>query len=405
MRLRHPGGRTIHLGYCTNVHAAHEVDGIVAQLETYARPVREAVGTPSLSIGTWLSADAAGTLRRDPAALAGLRDGLRRAGGEVVTVNAFPYGAFQAPVVKHAVYHPDWTTAERLDYTVDAAWVLARLLPDDVARGSISTLPLAWREPWGDAAAAAARENLATLTDELATIERETGRSIQVGLEPEPGCVVETVEQAVVALEGLDRERLGVCLDLAHLATGFVTARDAVDLLSGAGISVVKAQVSAALHVSDPGDPASRAALGEFAEDRFLHQVRVPGGAPALERGFDDLPEALARSGASSDGGAAHDPNPDPWRIHFHVPLHAEAQSQPPTTLRSTTPELRESLAVLLGGDEPVVDHLEVESYTWGVLPVSQRPTNDAELVAGIAAELTWAADHLATLGLEREKS
>lgn len=402
MRLRHPGGRTIHLGYCTNVHAAHEVDGIVAQLETYARPVREAVGTPSLSIGTWLSADAVHTLRRDPAALAGLRDGLTRAGGEVVTVNAFPYGAFQAPVVKHAVYHPDWTTAERLAYTVDAAWVLARLLPDDVARGSISTLPLAWREPWDDADAAAARENLATLTDELAAIERETGRSIQVGLEPEPGCVVETVEQAVVALDGLDRDRLGVCLDLAHLATGFATARDAVDLLAGAGVSVVKAQVSAALHVSDPGDPASREALGEFAEDRFLHQVRVPGGAPALERGFDDLPEALAGSEAGSGGDAGRDANPDPWRIHFHVPLHAEAQAP---GLRSTTPELRESLAVLLGGDEPVVDHLEVESYTWGVLPSAQRPTNDAELVAGIAAELTWAADHLATLGLEREKS
>ncbi|TGO04969.1 metabolite traffic protein EboE [Serinibacter arcticus] len=394
MRLRHPGGRTIHLGYCTNVHAAHEVDGIVAQLETYARPVREAVGTPSLSIGTWLSADAVHTLRRDPDALARLRDGLRRAGGEVVTVNAFPYGAFQAPVVKHAVYHPDWTTAERLAYTVDAAWVLARLLPDDVARGSISTLPLAWREPWDDARAAAARENLATLTDELAAIERETGRSIQVGLEPEPGCVVETVEQAVVALEGLDRDRLGVCLDLAHLATGFATARDAVDLLSGAGISVVKAQVSAALHVADPADPASREALGEFAEDRFLHQVRVPGGAAALGRGFDDLPEALA--GCDSDSGA------DPWRIHFHVPLHAEAQAP---GLRSTTPELRESLAVLLGGDEPVVDHLEVESYTWGVLPSAQRPTTDAELVAGIAAELTWAADHLATLGLERENA
>ncbi len=395
MRLRHPGGRTIHLGYCTNVHAAHEVDGIVAQLETYARPVREAVGTPSLSIGTWLSADAVHTLRREPAALARLREGLARAGGEVVTVNAFPYGAFQAPVVKHAVYHPDWTTAERLAYTVDAAWVLARLLPDDVARGSISTLPLAWREPWDEASAAAARGNLATLTDELAAIERETGRSIQVGLEPEPGCVVETVEQAVVALDGLDRDRLGVCLDLAHLATGFGTARDAVDRLTDAGISVVKAQVSAALHVSDPADPASREALGEFAEDRFLHQVRVPGAALAADPaadGTDDLPEALA--GSAPDG--------DPWRIHFHVPLHAEAQAP---GLRSTTPELRESLAVLLGGDEPVVDHLEVESYTWGVLPSAQRPTTDAELVAGIAAELTWGADHLATLGLTKETS
>ncbi|GMA32973.1 metabolite traffic protein EboE [Litorihabitans aurantiacus] len=369
------------------MHAAHEADGVIAQLETFARPVREAVGTPSIGLGTWLSADAAGTLRRDGAALDRMRAGLARAGGEVVTVNAFPYGAFQAPVVKGRVYHPDWTTAERFDYTVDAAWVLARLLPDDVERGSISTLPLAWREPWDDARAAACRENLARLADELATIERETGRRIQVGLEPEPGCVVETVEQALLALDGLDRERLGVCLDLAHLATGFGSARDAVDLLDEAGIGVVKAQVSAALHVADPADPASRAALGEFAEDRFLHQVRRPGGEVAA--GADDLPQALA--GEVDDA--------DAWRIHFHVPLHAEAQA---AGLRSTTPELRDSLAVLLGGDRCVVDHLEVESYTWNVLPSAQRPTTDAELVAGIAAELTWAADALVDLGLER---
>jgi hypothetical protein len=124
--------------------------------------------------------------------------------------------------------------------------------------------------------------------------------------------------------------------------------------------------------------------------------VRAPGAALAADPaadGTDDLPEALA--GSAPDG--------DPWRIHFHVPLHAEPESRTTTTLRSTTPELRESLAVLLGGDEPVVDHLEVESYTWGVLPSAQRPTTDAELVAGIAAELTWAADHLATLGLTKE--
>ncbi|PWD51078.1 xylose isomerase [Serinibacter arcticus] len=401
MRLQHPSGRTVHLGYCTNVHAAHDVDGIVTQLATYARPVRERLGTSSLSVGTWLSADAVHTLRHDAGALARLRDGLREAGGEVVTVNAFPYGAFQAPVVKHAVYHPDWTTTERLTYTADAAWVLARLLPDDVARGSISTLPLAWREPWDAAGSAVARDNLARLTDELAAIERETGRSIQVGLEPEPGCVVETVEQAVVALDGLDTSRLGVCLDLCHLATGFGTASDAVDRLAAAGVPIVKAQVSAALHVEDPADDESRAALAEFAEDRFLHQVRVPAGSgvsdPA-EDGWDDLPDALGS--ASGATAAATGAATDPWRVHFHVPLHAEAQAP---GLRSTTAELRDSLDVLLGGPAPLVDHLEVESYTWGVLPAAQRPTTDAALVAGIAAELAWASDHLATLGLTPE--
>lgn len=147
MRFRHPDGRTIHLGYCTNVHPAEDLAGIVQQLETYAHPVRHRLAADRLGLGLWLPAPVAAELAADPGARRKLRAELAARGLEVFTLNGFPYRAFHAPVVKHAVYQPDWTSPERLRYTLDLARVLADLLPDGAARGSVSTLPLAWRRP------------------------------------------------------------------------------------------------------------------------------------------------------------------------------------------------------------------------------------------------------------------
>ncbi|MFD6755500.1 metabolite traffic protein EboE [Micromonospora gifhornensis] len=387
MRLRHAGGRTIHLGYCTNVHPAEDLAGILAQLDSYAVPVRTALGADLLGLGLWLAAPVAAELAADADARRRLRTELTVRGLEVVTLNGFPYAAFQAPVVKGAVYQPDWTTQERLDYTLDLARVLADLLPDDAARGSISTLPLAWRTPWDTAGADAARRRLDQLAAGLAAVERDSGRVIRVGFEPEPGCVVESSAQAVSALSGTDTERLGICLDLAHLACAWEEPSVALDRLAAAGLPVVKVQVSAALEATDPA--GETAALRRWVEPRFLHQTRTVGCAgspdPADSRwAADDLDVAL-------DAGL-----PGPWRVHYHVPLHAPPE--PP--LDSTLPVLRAALAALFTGADAGCDHLDVETYTWGVLPAARRPGTDAELAAGIAAELAFARDELVALGL-----
>ena len=147
MRLQHPDGQLIHLGYCTNVHPGEDLPEILAQLDSYAVAVRRLVPADRLGVGLWLAAPVAAELAADPARVARLRRDLDARGLEVVTLNGFPYQSFHAPVVKHAVYRPDWLTAARLDYTVHLARVLSGLLPDDAARGSVSTLPLAWRTP------------------------------------------------------------------------------------------------------------------------------------------------------------------------------------------------------------------------------------------------------------------
>ena len=387
MRFRHPDGTVVHLGYGSNVHPAETLDGILDQLRDHAGEVRARLGVGVLGVGLWLPAPTAHLLATDPAGLERLRVALARHGLEVVTLNAFPYQGFHAPVVKRDVYSPDWSTDARLDYTVDCARVLAALLPDDATRGSISTLPLGWRSPWFSDRDAMAHKRLQLLGEGLAAVAADTGRTVRVGFEPEPGCVVETTRDAVSRLRDLDPELLGLCVDTCHLATGFEDGAEALDRLRAAGIPVVKVQASAALHADDPSDPATREALATYAEDRFLHQTREFRG-PRVD-GRDDLPEALS--------GRRPLPAERPWRVHFHVPVHAD----PTPPLRSTRDHLASALEAMLGGPEARVDHLEVETYTWQVLPEDLRPGDAGALADGIAAEVAWVRDRLLGCGLQ----
>ncbi|WP_327678576.1 metabolite traffic protein EboE [Streptomyces sp. NBC_00467] len=386
MRFRHPDGTTVHLGYCTNVHPAETLDGVLAQLRDHCEPVRRRLGRDRLGIGLWLAKDAARALVTDPSALRGLRGELDRRGLEVVTLNGFPYEGFGAEEVKYRVYKPDWTDPERLSHTTDLARLLAGLLPDDVTEGTISTLPLAWRTPFDNVAAESARAALTTLAERLDALEDLTGKSVRIAVEPEPGCIVETTADAIAPLSGIASHRIGVCIDTCHLATSFEEPETALAALTAAGVTVPKAQLSAALHAEEPHLPEVRAALAAFAEPRFLHQTRTRTSAGL--RGTDDLPEAVA--GQALPDGA-------PWRSHFHVPLHAP----PAAPLTSTLPVLKDTLSRLVGGPAPLTRHLEVETYTWQALPVELRPRNRTQLADGIAAELTLARDLLVDLGLK----
>ncbi|MGW6158407.1 metabolite traffic protein EboE [Streptomyces sp. NPDC055144] len=386
MRFRHPDGSTVHLAYCTNVHPAETLDGVLAQLRDHCEPVRKRLGRDRLGIGLWLAKDAARALTTDPVALRGLRTELDRRGLEVVTLNGFPYEGFGAEEVKYRVYKPDWADPERLAHTVDLARLLAALLPSDITEGTISTLPLAWRTAIDPARRDIAYAALTTLAERLDALEELTGRSIRVGLEPEPGCTVETTGDAIAPLTAVARDRIGVCVDTCHLATSFEDPADALDALAAAGIPVVKSQLSAALHAEHPERAEVREALAAFDEPRFLHQTRTL--TPEGLRGTDDLGEALA-------GGAL--PDTAPWRAHFHVPLHAA----PAAPLTSTLPVLKETLTRLVGGAHPLTRHLEVETYTWQALPPELRPRARTQLADGIAAELILARDLLTDLGLK----
>jgi sugar phosphate isomerase/epimerase len=365
------------LSYCTNVHPAEDLEGMLNQLRTYAGPIRAKAGLNSLGVGLWLPAVLAEELASSSSDRIALRELLTQQRLFIHTINAFPYGGFHNDIVKHDVYKPDWADPLRLEYTLNCAEVLADLLPDNVD-GSISTLPLGWRDPWPEEKDIEATAAFVRLSEGLRDIKARTGRTIRVAVEPEPGCVLDDVADVVDWLAaripaGIDPEHIGICLDACHLAVSFADPADSVRLITEAGLRVVKLQASAALHVQDPSQPTARDALDAFREPRYLHQVRELASDSVLQ--VDDLSEAIGTL-----------PGAGPWRVHFHMPLH----HVPPVPLATTTDVLRSTVEAVRRAPHGESAHLDVETYTWSVLPKGTE-----SLVDGIAAELVWATNEL----------
>ena len=402
MRIASDDGRRSILTYCTNVHPIEELSAAIDALSRFCAPVRGRLSAERLSLGLWLSRRAARTLADSSDERRRLAEALAANGLEAVTLNAFPYGDFHAERVKQDVYRPDWSDPRRFEYTLDLARILAELLPRDVDEGTISTLPLGYA-PWMDAdRLGACAQALARLAAELDGIAQTTGRSVRLCLEPEPDCAVETTRQAIDFFWGpllaaarrlgtSDRalgQHLGLCFDACHQAVQFEDPARAWSDLVEAGIQVGKIQLSCAL--ATRGESADT--LAPFDEPRFLHQVRrrrQGGGRDSRS----DLGLALGENEALSRDGD--------WRVHFHAPLHWRPQAGEP--LGTTVDDLLRLLPEILKAER--LPHLEVETYTWNVLPEHLRPQDDASLIAGIAREIEFVERELARVGIRREAS
>ena len=370
--------QSLQVGYCTNVHAGNSLEETLQNLERYAVAVARSLGNDRLGIGLWLPERTAREVIENEGARR-LRDRLDAMGLHVFTLNGFPQGNFHAEVVKHAVYEPQWNTAERFEYTMHLAGILADLLPDDLQEGSISTLPLGWRAGFKGLDEAVNR--LTAAAEELERLEERTGRLIHVDLEPEPGCVLDTAGDVIELFERLPestRRHLRVCHDVCHSAVMFEPQQAAIEAYHSAGISVGKIQVSACPELDFDGleedqRAEAMAQLRSFVEPKYLHQttVRNTGGESSFHQ---DLPEALEAHGPSGR-----------WRVHFHVPVFAKSLG-----LIDTTQDQIKACFDAFGGDLPM---LEVETYAWGVLPGGLFKE---DLAGGIAEELRFTRNLLA---------
>lgn len=398
MRIGDTAGAA-HLTYCTNIHPGESWTEIRRNLETYCTDVKARIAPREpFGIGLRLPAAAAAELSRLDT-LGELLDLLRTQGLYIFTINGFPYGAFHGRRVKEKVYLPDWRSAERLEYTNRLAELLAVLLPEEV-RGSISTVPGAFRRAIGSTAdKARIAAQLARHVVYLIDVQRRSGKTIRTALEPEPCCMIETLDEAVQFFErymlsrhtrellareaGLNvraadaalREHLGVCLDLCHAAVEFEDVRGAVGALRAAGIAIPKVQISAGLRLPKV-TARDIERLRPFDDAVYLHQVveRSVGGL----RRYTDLADAFQ----------AFNPDEEPceWRVHFHVPIHVQRMDAFETT--------RDSIeqALLAHRETQITDHFEVETYTFEVLPPQYR---DADVVTQISREVEWAAQQL----------
>lgn len=360
-----------HLTYCTNIHAGESWPEVRANLARHVVAVKQRVSPDEpFGVGLRLSALAATELTF---VATDLKSWLDMRGLYVFTINGFPYGPFHGTPVKEQVYRPDWLEPERAAYTNLLADVLVQLLPDSVD-GTISTAPGCFRARGGSGSSARMAEQLATCAEYLHVLEQRTGKHITLALEPEPCCTLETLGEAVEFFDthGLDRRYLGVCLDACHAAVEFEDLEAALAALRAANITIAKVQLGAGLRVS-PVDAAARGALAPFAEGVYLHQVVARDGDQLVR--FVDLPDALADTRRF-----------DEWRIHFHVPIFRDLLG----SLGSTQAFLADLLAS--HRRTPISTHLEVETYTWDVLPPEFRAE---PIVDAICRELAWVKERL----------
>ncbi|MEO6150044.1 MAG: metabolite traffic protein EboE [Mucilaginibacter sp.] len=327
---------------------------------------------------------------------------LKETGAYVFTMNGFPYGGFHHTRVKDQVHAPDWTTTDRLAYTLRLFRTLSALLPEGM-EGGISTSPLSYKH-WFDTenemgqARMAATKNIILIAEELHYLEQQTGFTMHLDIEPEPDGVLETgrefidwyeaelipqgtqhfaekLNMGATEAEALLKQHITLCYDVCHFAIGYEPHQDIIDELAEKGIATGKIQISAALKASFTAEN-KQAVLDEFSkfdEPTYLHQVIARAHTGELMR-YPDLPDALLLADDAAE-----------WRAHFHVPVFLEDFG----LLQSTRADIETVLDIQL--KNPFTRHLEVETYTWEVLPEALK----APIAKSIIRELEWVKNKL----------
>ncbi|HEX9370662.1 MAG TPA: metabolite traffic protein EboE, partial [Roseiflexaceae bacterium] len=316
--------------------------------------------------------------------------------------NGFPYGPFHKQPVKAAVHAPDWREEERVQYTLRLIDILATLLPAGVS-GGISTSPLTYRS-WVDVEDASAWErfthNLVRIAVALVDTRRQRDRLIHLDIEPEADGLLQNsfevaafftrrllpdgapllAEMAGLSLEDARQallDHIRVCLDTCHMAVAYEDPSTVVDRLGAVGIQIGKVQISSALEVLLPLDAEEREALARalqpFADPIYLHQVGQLDHDGSF-RQYPDLEDALQ---------GIQDPRVAQWRIHFHTPIFVERYA----SFGSTQEQIRRTLELLRR--QPFCQHLEIETYTWDVLPAGLKQ----DLFDSIRREYEWVLD------------
>jgi hypothetical protein len=384
VKLKHD----LHLAYCTNIHRGETWAETLAALQEYTLAVRDRVcpGKPN-AIGLRLS-DLASRELSQPPALLEFRRWLDRNNCYIFTINGFPYGRFHGQRVKEQVYRPDWTSDDRVNYTNRLFDLLGQLVPLGI-EGSVSTVPGSFKEfITTDDQLRLIRANIFRCVGHIERVSRQTGRRLHLGLEPEPLGLLETTAETLGFFDRLRAEHpkdsrlaefLGVNYDTCHLAVEFENPAGSLAQLRRHDVKISKLHLSSALKLRPT--PEALAALAAFADDTYLHQVVSRAADGKLTR-HKDLDVALA--GPKSPA--------EEWRIHFHIPLH----SPPAAWFDNTTDHLLGVLDVLQA-DPHLCSHLEMETYTWEVMPPELKSRS---VVAQLASEYDWCLDALRARGL-----
>ena len=384
------------LTYCSNVHSGETVEQVMFNLHTFIKPVRLQRGLATMDSGLWLSNLAAEQLQ-DSSQRQHFKEALTSAGLQLTSLNGFPYGNFHQQQVKTGVYLPDWSDPARLLYSKNLADILAACLPENQLNGVISTLPLGYKREWSISKQQLAIAHLNDLSEYLQHIWQETGKHIMFCLEMEPDCVLESTDELISFFQDEIKpiirfnQYLGICYDVCHQAVMFEQAYQSLTQIVSAGIPIGKIQLSSALQVQfnrrGQSDENLINLLKKFCETRYLHQVKTINDQGLLSA-CDDLCQALVfKQKPTSVFSGKH-----LWRIHFHVPINYGALLHPQLT---TTRDVLLQVFDFLTEHPQIRPCLEVETYSWQVLPKTLRPETNEQLISGLVDELSWVEQQL----------
>jgi sugar phosphate isomerase/epimerase len=364
-------------------------------LTTYLPKVKARVSpNQSFGVSLRLSAASADTLVKDRAARDQLKDFLARNDMYLYTVNAFPYGAFKGTTVKEQVYEPDWRSDARARYTMNVADILAEVAPAAVMP-SIQTPPLGFKpRVTGPEVVDEFTRQLLGVTAHLVELERQTGKTVTLAIEPEPYCYLETTDETVrffqdhmysgasasslARLSGLPiaeahmalRKHVGTVFDICHQAVEFEDIAAALQKLTDAGVPIFKLQEAAAMRVPLVTQELVDT-LKRYTNTIYLTQtIEKKDGRITRFLNLEDAFKAWER-----------DPGPREWRIHFHVPVFLDDLGQ----FKTTRFAIEEALKV--HKKNPQSRQLEIETYTWDVLP-DHLKTGD--IVDYVCREIEW---------------
>jgi hypothetical protein len=389
------------LTYSTLVHPGDTWAEMWDSLTTYAPAVKKNV-SPNAAFGVSLriSGASAATLAENGAERARLRAFLRAEDLYIYTVNAFPHGPFKGRRVMEDVYEPDWATEDRVRYTMAVADVLAEVV-DPSIEPAIQTAPLAFRaNVSGPSYVTTFTHNLLRVVAHLIDLEQRTGRRVKVALEPEPFCFLETTDETVAyfqahiysragtakladltglpasQIHGLIRRHLGVVFDICHQSVEFEDIAASLQQLVSAGIPIYKLQAAAALWVPEVTAETVQA-LERFTDTIYLSQTTERRNGEL--RRFLNLADAIEAWQAAPSGARE-------WRTHFHVPVFLDDLGAFGTTRFAIAAALDVHASIRLS------DHLEIETYTWDVLPAELKT---GDIVDYVTREIEWVRTEL----------
>ena len=384
-----------HLTYSMLVHPADTWEQLWDSCQRYLPAVKKRV-SPNAPFGVCLrlSPISANRLTGDRAELEKLKSFLADHDMYVFTANAFPYGAFKGERVKEQVYEPDWRSDDRATYTKRVADVLAALAPADIAP-SIQSPPLGYKPRVTGADVVDAYTNqLHHVVAHLVDLERRTGRTVTLALEPEPSCYLELTSELIGYFkdhiytaasaralaketgstqgqaEDAMRKHLGAVFDICHQAVEYEHTPQSLEDLRKAEVSIFKLQPASALRIPKVTKEIA-GALRAFDDPVYLHQTFERRDGKIVQ--FADLPAALESWNSA--------PRDCEWRIHFHVPVFLDEIN----LFRTTRSAIEDALRVHKAN--PVSTHIEIETYTWDVLP-DEFKTGD--IVDYVSRELEW---------------